>query len=199
MGRQGSNHPPRPSHPVVCVKRTVVGVLFKKTPSALAQMLSMASNPHDTNGAGYSHNQWMGVHYPNSSQPSTTQMPDYHHGYDYAPPAMPMEPSYSMPRPAPHFAGGSHPLPPPPLIMPHTALWPSMLTGNQSSYPPPLMPAAPIQTPVSATNSHTPVDITPTSAKSTTSRRKLTDEERRQMCVEAEQNPGMKQTQIGGM
>jgi len=41
--------------------------------------------------------------------------------------------------------------------------------------------------------------VTPTSAKSTTSRRKLTNEERRQMCVEAQQNPGIKQTQIGGM
>ena len=158
----------------------------------------MASNPHESPGSGYSHAQWMGMGgYQTSPHPPTTQVPDYQHGYDYAPPAMPMEPSYNMPRPPPHFSG-SHPLPPPPLITPHQALWPSMFTGNQSSFPPPLLPAGPVQTPLSAGTNPTPTDVTPTSAKSSTSRRKLTDEERRQMCLEAEQNPGMKQTQIGG-
>lgn len=86
---------------------------------------------------------------------------------------------------------------PPPLIMPQNGLWPSMIAagGHQPSYQPPLLPAAPVTTPLSA---GTGSDLTPTSAKTTTSRRKLTDEERRQMCLEAEQNPSMKQTQIGG-
>ena len=171
-------------------------------------MLAMTPNPQESQGSGYSHGQgqWMGMPgYQSSSHAPPTQMSDYHHGgYDYAPPAMPMEPAYSMPLRPPHFAG-SHPLPPPPLIMPHTALWPSMLTGNQSSvsssssyHQPHILPALPVHTPLSAGSNQTPVDITPTSAKSNSSRRKLTDDERRQMCVEAEQNPGMKQTQIGG-
>ena len=169
-------------------------------------MLAMTPNPQESQGSGYVHGQgqWMGMPgYQSSSHAPPTQMSDYHHGYDYATPAMPMEPAYNMPLRQPHFAG-SHPLPPPPLIMPHTALWPSMLTGNQSSassshsYQPHILPALPVHTPLSAGSNQTPVDITPTSAKSNSSRRKLTDDERRQMCVEAEQNPGMKQTQIGG-
>lgn len=66
----------------------------------------------------------------------------------------------------------------------------------QQNYQTPILPAGPMQTPLSAS---TTSDMTPTSAKTTTSRRKLTDDERRQMCIEAEQNPTMKQTQIGGM
>ena len=164
-------------------------------------MLSMASNHHRSQSSGYGQDQWMGMgNYPASSQSGTTPTPEYH-PYDYPPPAMPMEPSYNVPR-ATQYSNGSqsHPLPPPPLIMPHTALWPSMFTNQpgHSSYQPAILPAAPIQTPISASSMHTPVDITPTSAKSSTSRRKLTDDERRQMCLEAEQNPNMKQTQIGG-
>ena len=129
--------------------------------------------------------------------PNMSPMPEYH-GFDFnhhqAP--MPIEPSYSMPRPPPYAAGV--PQMPPPLIMPHNGVWPSMLASQsqQGSYQPPaLLPAVPVQTPVSAS---TGSDVTPTSAKTTTSRRKLTDDERRQMCLEAEQNPTMKQTQIGG-
>ncbi len=66
----------------------------------------------------------------------------------------------------------------------------------QGAYPGPMIPAAPIPTPLSAGSIS---DMTPTSAGTNTSRRKLTDEERRQMCIEAEQNPTMKQCQIGGM
>ncbi|RMZ82749.1 hypothetical protein DV738_g1569, partial [Chaetothyriales sp. CBS 135597] len=126
-------------------------------------------------------------------------MPDYH-GFDFSqqhqPQApMPIEPSYSIPRPPPYSAGV--PQMPPPLIMPHNGVWPSMIASQsqQGAYQPPaLLPALPPQTPISA---GTVSDTTPTSAKTSTSRRKLTDEERRQMCLEAEQNPTMKQTQIG--
>jgi len=165
------------------------------------QLLAMASNHQESQGSGYGQQQWMGMGvYPTTtSTPSTASMHDYHHQHhaDYfAPPALPMEPAYHMPRPPPPYSSGN-PLPPPPLIMPQNTLWPSLFTG--SSYQTPILPAASIQTPVSATTTHTSSDVTPTSAKSTTSRRKLTDEERRQMCVEAQQNPGIKQTQIGGM
>ena len=107
---------------------------------------------------------------------------------------MPIEPSYRMARPPPYAA--SVPQMPPPLIMPQNGIWPSMIATqtHQGNYQPPILPAAPVTTPLSAGS-----DLTPTSAKTPTSRRKLTDEERRQMCLEAEQNPTMKQTQIGGV
>ena len=117
-------------------------------------------------------------------------------GFEYHQAPMPIEPSYSMPRPPLYTAGV--PQMPPPLIMPQNGIWPSMIAAQnhqQPNYQPPILPAAPIQTPVSA---GTGSDVTPTSATTTTSRRKLTDDERRQMCLEAEQNPTMKQTQIGG-
>lgn len=116
-------------------------------------------------------------------------------GVEYYPVTpMPQEPSYNIARPSP-FATTHAPMPPP-LIMPHSGLWPSMLASQpQTGYQTPIMPAGPLQTPLSAS---TASDMTPTSAKPTPSRRKLTDDERRQMCIEAEQNPTMKQTQIGG-
>jgi hypothetical protein len=132
-----------------------------------------------------------------SPTPQTTMSPmhefpqfDYHNTTP-----MPMEPAaYAIPRPGP-FAS-SHAQMPPPLIMPHSGLWPSMLASQpQPTYQTPILPAGPLQTPLSAS---TASEITPTSAKTSTARRKLTDDERRQMCIEAEQNPTMKQTQIGG-
>ncbi|EXJ63749.1 hypothetical protein A1O7_00084 [Cladophialophora yegresii CBS 114405] len=156
----------------------------------------MPQEHQDSHHSGFSQSNWMGVPGGYSSSPQTTMSPmhefpqfDYHHT---AP--MPMEPAaYAMPRPGPFAA--SHAQMPPPLIMPHSGLWPSMLASQpQPSYTTPLLPAGPLQTPLSAS---TASDMTPTSAKTTTSRRKLTDDERRQMCIEAEQNPTMKQTQIG--
>ena len=113
--------------------------------------------------------------------------------FDYHPTPMLMEPAHTMP-PLPPFAA-PHAQMPPPLIVPHSGLWPSVLASQRQTYQTPILPAGPLQTPPSA---NTAFDITRTSAKTTTSRRKLTDDERRQMCIEAEQNPTMKQTQIGG-
>lgn len=160
-------------------------------------LLNMPPEHQDTQHSGYIQSNWMNVASGYSSSPQTTISPmqefpqfDYH-----TTTPMPMEPAYSMPRPSP-FATSHAPMPPP-LIMPHSGLWPSMLASQpQSAYQTPILPAGPLQTPLSAS---TTSDITPTSAKTNTSRRKLTDDERRQMCIEAEQNPTMKQTQIGGM
>jgi hypothetical protein len=118
--------------------------------------------------------------------------------FDYSPGGapMPMEPAYNNVHRPSAFAASHAPMPPP-LIMPHSGLWPSMLASHpQQSYSTPVLPHGQLPTPLSAS---TASDITPTSAKTTTSRRKLTDDERRQMCIEAEQNPNMKQTQIGGV
>ena len=155
----------------------------------------------ESHGSGYGHNSWInmaGGYSQAGPSPSMSPMHEYQ-SFDYHTAPMPIEPAYSMPRPPPYAAGVAQM--PPPLIMPqHNGMWPSMIASQQShqqtSYPPPILPAAPIHTPISA---GTGSDVTPTSAKTSTSRRKLTDDERRQMCLEAEQNPAMKQTQIGGM
>lgn len=160
-------------------------------------LLNMPSDHQDSHHSGYSQGGWMSVPGGYSSSPQTNMSPlhdfpqfDYHNSTP-----MPMEPAaYAMPRPGPFAA--SHAQMPPPLIMPHSGLWPSMLASQpQPSYQTPILPAGPLQTPLSAGSTS---EMTPTSAKTATSRRKLTDDERRQMCIEAEQNPTMKQTQIGG-
>lgn len=138
----------------------------------------------------------MGGHYSPAHPASTTISPMHEYSqFDFGPTQapMPVEPAHRMALPPPY--AGVLPSMPPPLIMPQSGLWPSMIasSGHQPSYQTPILAAAPVSTPLSAgTNS----DITPTSAKAP--RRKLTDDDRRQMCLEAEQNPSMKQTQIGG-
>ncbi|KAI9796929.1 MAG: hypothetical protein M1833_005875 [Piccolia ochrophora] len=75
-----------------------------------------------------------------------------------------------------------------PLVVPP---WPSMLT-SQSTYTPPVVPTAPSATPISSTSTH--------SSHSTSSpRRTLTDADRRKMCIYHEENPTIKQTEIGAM
>jgi hypothetical protein len=119
---------------------------------------------------------------------------DYNGFTSYAP--LPMEPMYGTGMHPPH-----HPHPTPrtthpqlqPLIMPQ---WPSMLT-SQSTYQPPIFPSAPVPitpasaTPVSATSTHSRTSSTP--------RKTLTDSDRRRMCQYHEENPTVKQTEIGGM
>ncbi|RVX70614.1 hypothetical protein B0A52_05266 [Exophiala mesophila] len=153
----------------------------------------MPTNHQDHHQTGYGQPGWINV--PGGfSSPQTSMSPiqDFP-PYDYhATAPVPMEPAYNMQRPV--SFGTSHAPMPPPLIMPHSGLWPSMLASQpQQAYSTPILPAGPLHTPLSA---GTASDATPTSAK-TPSRRKLTDDERRQMCIEAEQNPNMKQIQIG--
>ena len=154
----------------------------------------MPTDHQDLHHSGYGQPGWVNVPGAYSSSPQTSMSPMQEFPpYDYhATAPVPLEPAYNMTRPSPF--GTSHAPMPPPLIMPHSGLWPSML-ASQPSYSTPILPAGPLQTPLSA---GTASDVTPTSAK-TPSRRKLTDDERRQMCIEAEQNPNMKQIQIGGM
>src|ERR1700759_5214779 len=142
-------------------------------------LLNMPQDHQDLPHSGYSQSGWMSVPGGYSSSPQTTMSPmhefpqfDYHNTTP-----MPMEPAaYAMPRPGPF--GTSHPPMPPPLIMPHSGLWPSMLASQpQPTYQTTILPAgATMQTPLSASATS---DITPTSAKTTSSRRKLTDDERR--------------------
>ena len=83
-----------------------------------------------------------------------------------------------------------------------TAQWPSMLT-NPSSSSPPVIPTPPLHVhpplaPISTYNMpHTlPPPTNPLPAPS--ARRTLTDQDRRRMCQYHEDNPTVKQTEIGG-
>lgn len=83
-----------------------------------------------------------------------------------------------------------------PLVVPQQ--WPSMLT-SQSNYSTPTLPTASTTTPSSAVSSHSqPTPVRQTVTGGTTPRRTLTDDDRRRMCQYAEDNPGIKQTDIGG-
>jgi len=154
----------------------------------------MPPDHQDSRHSGYGQPNWMNVPSAYSASPQTSMSPiNEYPAYDYHPVTpMPMEPTYNMPRASPFPT--THAQMPPALIMPHNGVWPSMLASQpQANYQPPILPAV-IQTPLSAS---TGSDMTPTSAKPPP-RRKLTDDDRRQMCIEAEQNPFMKQVQIGG-
>jgi hypothetical protein len=122
---------------------------------------------------------------------------DYNGFNSFAP--LPMEPLYGTNMHPPHQ---THPTPRTthpqlqPLIMPQMSQWPSMLT-SQSTYqaslfpsaaPPPITPAS--ATPVSASSTHSRTSSTP--------RKTLTDSDRRRMCQYHEDNPTVKQTEIGG-
>lgn len=100
----------------------------------------------------------------------------------------PMEPSYSSPQPL-------HPI----ITMP---LWPSQITNPSENSPPPV---APLHRPILPMSKTTPAPIlspAPASSKSShhtsTSRRTLTDSDRRRMCEYHNENPNVKQTEIGG-
>jgi hypothetical protein len=83
-----------------------------------------------------------------------------------------------------------------PLIMPQMTQWPSQLTSQStyqaslypSSGPVPITPAS--ATPGSATSTHSRASSTP--------RKTLTDADRKRMCQYHEDNPTVKQTEIGG-
>lgn len=158
-------------------------------------LVAMPPGHHESHGSNYSNDSWIGLGaYAPSGQQHGSQGQNDYHGYDYTSSApVPMEPSYPMSRPPP-YATPHHNQMPPPLVMPQQHIWPSML-ATSSNYQQPILPAVSVQTPLSATSMGS--DVTPTSAKTSTSRRKLTDDERRLMCLEAENNPTMKQTQIG--
>lgn len=159
-------------------------------------LVAMSPGHHEPHSSSYSNDSWLGLGgYTQASQQHDDQVQNGYSSYDYGNAApMPMEPSYTMSRPPP-YAQTQHSQMPPPLIMPQHNIWPSMLATSSTYQQQPILPAVSTHTPISATSMGS--DVTPTSAKTSTSRRKLTDDERRLMCLEAENNPTMKQTQIG--
>ncbi|CAI9636889.1 unnamed protein product [Alternaria burnsii] len=141
------------------------------------------------------HSGWHGDNGYNPHHQSPVQ--DYNGFNNFAP--LPMEPIYGTGMHPPHQ---THPTPRTthpqlqPLIMPQMPQWPSMLT-SQSTYQASLFPSAPLPitpasaTPVSASSTHSRTSSTP--------RKTLTDSDRRRMCQYHEENPTVKQTEIGAM
>ncbi|KAF3491649.1 uncharacterized protein GIQ15_01166 [Arthroderma uncinatum] len=109
-------------------------------------------------------------------------------GFQYgSSPIMPIEPSYSMSMPQPYTA--QHLIP---LTM--SSQWPSMLSTQPGFAP---MPVAPMpMTPIAPPLQHVQ---TPQISTPPTPRRTLTDAERRRMCLYHQENPHVKQTEIGAM
>ena len=155
--------------------------------------LTMPPDHQYSRHSGYGQPNWMNVPSAYSASPQTSMSPiKEYSACDYHPVTpTPIEPAYNMSRASPFVTTHAQM----PLIIPYNGVWPSMLASQpQANYQPPILPAEPIQTTLSAS---TGSNVTPTSVK-LPPRRKLTDDDRRQMCIEAEQNPFMKQVQIGG-
>ncbi|KAL9027231.1 MAG: hypothetical protein Q9196_004219 [Gyalolechia fulgens] len=144
--------------------------------------------------------QW--VHVADDQSPHQSPLHDFN-GFYMSPPAhMGMDPIYARP------AATSHPALYP-LTVPQ---WPSQLT-NPSIHPPPSQPLssppaptptprpiAPLTTPLDPTN---PTQSAPPAPKPLptppSGRRTLTDQDRRRMCQYHEENPTVKQTEIGSL
>ncbi|KAK4123780.1 hypothetical protein N657DRAFT_573257 [Parathielavia appendiculata] len=146
----------------------------------------------------YANESWVNM---NSFQQQTT-IPDYGGGYGFMPPithGLPL-PSESLGRMPPPPSQPVHQTPAthtqlPMLMMPPHTTWPSMLT-NPNNYGPPH--SAP---PVAIPSLAAPLKMAKLPAIQTTSqpRKTLTDENRREMCKYAEENPNAKQTDIGAV
>lgn len=102
-------------------------------------------------------------------------------------PVMPMEQTYSMSAPQPYTSQPLLPL----TISPQ---WSGMMSTQPSYGPVPLAPMPPMPSAIGAPqpvhNSPYPTAPTP--------RRTLSDSDRRRMCLYHEENPNVKQTEIGG-
>ncbi len=141
--------------------------------------------PHHGQDTAYPSSSWIEIP---GYHPSQHQSPEQEYsGFNFVPtphPAMALEASYGSMNPPPHPA--HQPLRQ--LAMPP---WPSTLT-TQSAYSASILPTAPHPLPLPAPVSSHPGHTT------STPRRTLTDADRRRMCVYHEENPTVKQTEIGG-
>lgn len=165
-------------------------------------LLNMESEQHHSPETENGEFQWMSMGgYPhNGGQTTSPVIPEYN-PYTYASSGvMPVEPApfYPMARPPP-YSSHQQLQPLHPLIVPPQ--WPSMLAStSQSNYSTPTIPSASTATPSSAASSNPhPLQIRQTTTGGNTPRRTLTDDDRRRMCQYAEDNPGVKQTDIGCM
>ncbi|CZR66102.1 uncharacterized protein PAC_16003 [Phialocephala subalpina] len=163
--------------------------------SMMAQ-IGMEHEHHASHDNNYGTNDgWVDIsHSYNSSQ---HQSPMYEHpGFQFMQPLQHNgnEQSYNpprMPQPPPPHTTHQQLLP---LIMPGNPTWPSLLT-NPASYSAPPVAIPPISAPVVKGNGAKlpAIHATPSPRKT------LTDNDRRRMCQYHEENPSVKQTEIGAM
>jgi hypothetical protein len=159
--------------------------------------IGMDHEHHTNHENGFGGNEWVDMnHSYNSSQ---HQSPIFEHGgFTFMQPlqhnGLPADSSYNpqrMPQPPPHTTHQQLL----PLIMPSHPTWPSMLT-NPASYPAPPVAIPPVSAPLVKGMGSTKL---PALHHATPSPRKtLTDSDRRRMCQYHEDNPTVKQTEIGG-
>lgn len=144
----------------------------------------METDSHHAPDREFTHSPWVELGNFTSPQHSPP-MPEYS-GFDYGHSTLMAVDSYGMSIPPPY---ASLPLPMP------SHSWPSMLT-TQSPFHENGLPPVPAPTSVSPSAPAPPGRKASTS--SSTPRRTLTDEDRRQMCLYHEENKSAKQTDIGG-
>lgn len=154
---------------------------------------------HLTHETGYGNNEsWMNINNNSYTSPQQHQSPVFENGgYNFMPTSghhgLPMEPpSFISPRLPSHHQMLQ------PLVMPSNPTWPSELVSHSAvSYSEPVqVPAPVISAPVVKGNSSKLPNLT---AHTPSPRRTLTDDDRRRMCQYHEENPHVKQTEIGGM
>ncbi len=143
----------------------------------------MESEQHHAQENDFGNGQWGDI---NGYTASQHQSPVHEYtGFGFTVPGtVPIEPAYNRTIPPPFTTHQQLQ----PLLVPQ---WPSMMI-SPSSFTPSNVPTAPVAAPVSA-----PVVSQPAHTTSTP-RRTLTDADRRRMCVYHEDNPTVKQTEIGG-
>lgn len=154
-------------------------------------------NAHEKFDNGFGANDgWVEIN--NTYNSSQNQSPIYEHGgFGFIQPIHHGLPSDSS------FAPQRTPQPPPihsthqqqllPLIMPSHSTWPSMLT-NPASYAAPPVAIPPASAPLLKGN----IPKLPAIHATPSPRKTLTDTDRRKMCQYHEDNPSVKQTEIGG-
>jgi hypothetical protein len=159
----------------------------------MAQIGMDHEHHHHDNGFG-SNDGWVDI--SNSYNSSQHQSPIYEHGgFGFMQPVqhngLPTEHyTQRIPQPQPPHTTHQQLLP---LIMPSHPTWPSMLT-NPASYSAPPVAIPPASAPVVKGNGTKlpAIHATPSPRKT------LTDSDRRRMCQYHEENPSVKQTEIGG-
>lgn len=139
----------------------------------------------------YSSNQWGDINDYHSPQGSSPTHEYNGFGYMSAPHGLPLDSSYGR---SIHPAYSMH-QPQQSII---TTQWPSMLTSPSTNAPLRSVPPQPALAPISTfAIAHSLPPLT-APVPATTARRTLTDQDRRRMCIYHEENPTVKQTEIGG-
>lgn len=156
---------------------------------SLMSQIGMEQEQHHHSGESYGNDGWADI---NSYNPSQHQSPIHEYGsygfMNHVTHGLPSESTFTRMAPPPLHATHQQQLLP--LIMPSHPTWPSMLTnpaGYQTHIPTQLPPVTLPTKPAKLSTSHAP-----------SPRKTLTDEDRRRMCRYHEENPTVKQTEIGG-